>query len=693
MPSARASKADGGLWLAALVGAIAFVGVTGGAILDPRETDWLFTDPDPATGFLGWQFFRAAPLAQLPFGANPGYGMEIATSVVFTDSIPLFAFLFKPFSSVLPANFQYFGLWVALSFILQAAFAYRLLLRFSPDRAFALIGAAFFAFAPVCLFRLSGHYALFGQWTVLAALYLYFAPRPSLKAWLALLAVTALIHFYLLAMVGVIWALADLWQRRWRGELTTYQAALHLLAGAALTAAVLWFAGYFMIGNAAGAPGFGIYRMNLLALVDPEQTWSRVLPDQPGGEGDYEGFNYLGGGMLLLAALAGQRVLARRSGAALERPTLVPLLCAALLLSLIALSNRVALGDVELLAYEVPAALEPFADLLRSSGRMFWPVYYLLYLAILMLAFRGLSRRAALGACALALLVQLADSAPALRRYNAQLAHAPKRVSPLKSALWAEIAARYRRVVYVLPRNGPEIFLPWAAFAAEHGLAINFGYFARVDSERLSASRNATEAAVLAQRLAPDTLYVFDSAALWNMASAQPRAGDALGVLDGYRIIAPGLNACATCDLRALADLKREESPGYRLGERITFATASRGYATAGWSAPDGWGMWSQASSATLVLRIAQMPAGEAMLTIEARAFLNEAHRSQSVDVSVNGVPLGTVTFTSSAAEAKVLTIPRAAFAGSKGLLRIGFAFRDARPRALGLMALRLSET
>jgi uncharacterized protein DUF6311 len=116
-------KADRGFWLSLVTGAVAFFALTRGAILDPGKTGWLLSHPDTATTFLGWHFFRQAPLVQLPFGANPAYGMEISTSVVFSDSIPLLAIVFKPFTGLLPPSFQYLGLWLLASFVLQAVLA------------------------------------------------------------------------------------------------------------------------------------------------------------------------------------------------------------------------------------------------------------------------------------------------------------------------------------------------------------------------------------------------------------------------------------------------------------------------------------------------------------------------------------------------------------------------------------------
>jgi hypothetical protein len=671
-----------------LNGLLVFLATTRGSILDPRNTDWLMRHTDPATSFLGWHFFRQTPIFQAPFGASQNYGMEIGTSVVFTDSIPLLAFFFKPFTSLLPDAFQYFGIWILLSFVLQSVLAYKLLRRFSQDRWLALIGSAFFAIAPVYLARLEGHFALFGQWVVLAGLYLYFAPRFSLLAWLALLSMSALIHFYFLAMVGFIWAAGDLWQRRWRNEITTLQAGRYLLTGASLTLAIMWFAGYFMIGNAVGEPGFGLYRMNLLSMIDPDGLWSLLLRDQPGTASEWEGFNYLGIGMLLLGLLACYEALREPRRTAIDHRTIAPLLLVSLALGVLALSSRVALGNEELTAYEIPGVLQPYADVLRSSGRMFWPVYYLIYLAILVFIFRRLNPRLAMAACATVLAVQVADSSKALGRFSSRFLDPPAWSSPLKSPLWTEIAGQYKRILYVLPRNAPDTFLPWAVFAADHGMAVNFGYFARVNAEKLTAARNDLETAVLRNALERESLYVFESEALWRMASAQRRPSDVVGVVDGFRIIAPNLKECTACDLGAFADVRPEQLAGYSLGERIAFAKGGAGhkYAAMGWSLPEDWGTWSDSEVSSLIVKLGQVPDGDLLLAIEGRAFVNQKYRRQEIDVSVNGVIVDRLIYASpETVELKTLRIPRSVVSGENGLVLIEFMFRHAKsPSELG---------
>ncbi|WP_404813278.1 DUF6311 domain-containing protein [Chlorobium phaeovibrioides] len=104
---------------------MAFIIVVGTRVLDPTNLAWL-VGGDPATHYLGWLFYRNAPLAS-PLGLNTSYGLEIANSIIYSDSIPLLAFAFKPVSSLLPHTFQYFGLWILSCFILQAWFAWKLI--------------------------------------------------------------------------------------------------------------------------------------------------------------------------------------------------------------------------------------------------------------------------------------------------------------------------------------------------------------------------------------------------------------------------------------------------------------------------------------------------------------------------------------------------------------------------------------
>lgn len=73
---------------------------------------------DPALFGLG-----LLPEKSMALSTGAGRGdLQQPVSIVYTDSIPLFALLFKILSPLLPANFQYFGLFELLSYALMGGF-------------------------------------------------------------------------------------------------------------------------------------------------------------------------------------------------------------------------------------------------------------------------------------------------------------------------------------------------------------------------------------------------------------------------------------------------------------------------------------------------------------------------------------------------------------------------------------------
>jgi hypothetical protein len=684
-------------WLAILVGLVAFVSITGGKIICPEYVDWLM-EGDPAQHWLGWQFFRHSPLFQWPIGSNPNFGLDIGSSVVFSDSVPLLAFFFKLFSPYLPDTFQYTGLWILICFLLQSIFAWKLLSLFTQDKWLPLIGSVFFTLAPACLWRLHGHYALFGHWVLLAGFYFYFSKKFSILRWIGLLVVTALIHAYLLVMVFAIW-IADLIQRSRRKEAGTVKLVCYFLGGSASTTIVMWAAGYFMIDTGAlNAGGFGVNHMNLLSLINPDANypgadWSKLLRDQKGKFGDYEGFNYLGLGMLGLALVAGYELVRNiktvRSIKMDYDVRVVPVLILSIGLFLYAISNHIAMGAHEIFSYNLPSITEPFTNAFRASGRFFWPVYYLIYLAIFYLIFSRLERSVAITLCAVLLFVQIIDSSDALRFFRNKFTRAPAWSSPMRAPLWSDIARHYRKIIFVLPHNSPTNWMPLAHFAATNRMAINIGCFARVNQAKERNARKQVAASIINDDLSPDSLYIFEDDELWRVASNQIAPSDIAGVLDGFRIVAPKLRDCSTCNMRAIASVSVGSGldSDYEM-ERISFTSKGTGqkYAMYGWSVPGECGTWSDGDTAAIFLKLSAPPKRDLNLFIKGHAFVIDKHPEQQIDVLLNKHVLETLKYNSSSHVLRIVRIPKSLALEKEGCLLIEFRFKDAKsPAELGL--------
>ena len=120
----------------ALLGALIFLLVYGVRVLDPTSVDWILNNPspDPAQHYLGWELFRRSPV-HLPYiGANYNAVYPFRTSVLFTDSLPLAALLFKLLGGILPTRFQYFGWWGLFCYMMQGGLAQAVIARIWPGR-------------------------------------------------------------------------------------------------------------------------------------------------------------------------------------------------------------------------------------------------------------------------------------------------------------------------------------------------------------------------------------------------------------------------------------------------------------------------------------------------------------------------------------------------------------------------------
>lgn len=95
--------------LGAVVGALGFLRSQKFAIVDPTNVH-AFIAGDWGTHMLGWLHFRHASLWHLPLGQVPHLGYPLGTSLLFTDAIPLLGLVLRPFSALLPTDFQYLGL-------------------------------------------------------------------------------------------------------------------------------------------------------------------------------------------------------------------------------------------------------------------------------------------------------------------------------------------------------------------------------------------------------------------------------------------------------------------------------------------------------------------------------------------------------------------------------------------------------
>lgn len=491
--------------LSAMIGIVAFMAIYGLHVLNPVYDDWLLGQGDLTQHYLGWCFYRRSDWF-FPVGLTDNLAYPSFTSVIFTDSIPVLAVFFKLLSPILPETFQYFGWWGIVSFALHGFFSAKILRELSVGRMQALIGSIFFVLSPLVIERMFKHTALGGHWMILAALYLfvrhgkdYRNTKKAVVCWGILGALTAAVHLYFLPMCGAFlcgYLLCSFWRERrfgWK----------YLLPGISF-GGMLFISTYLFGGFSTRAvssdSGLGECSFNLNGFFNAK-GYSRFFDALPMyHELQYEGFAYLGLGIFVLLTTVAAFVVMdlTRNGGSCIKGKRMEILTAGLMaagLVVFAASPVVTWNDRLLFVLTDSSTLTRYWSIFRSTGRIIWPVNYMIYLAAIACnaklwenIFEKNSRRyknmaAVAGTVVVAAccILQIVDIGGKLAEQRVQFAKKTTYVSPFQDDVWTELAQKesLRHLVWVSNSYGNREILEFAKWAYDNQLTMNIFYFAR----------------------------------------------------------------------------------------------------------------------------------------------------------------------------------------------------------------------
>ena len=627
-----------------LIGCIVFYVIGGYIVLDPSRVGWLFSDDDPVQHYLGWSFFQKSPWG-IPIGVNPNYGLDISSSIIYSDSIPLLAILFKIFSNYLPNTFQYFGIWMLLCFILQSWFAWILLGIVSKDWIIRISAITLFLFSPIMLNRIGAHAALSGHFLILAAIYLYFSKNQKNRIflWTSLISIAALVHFYLLVMVLCIWITSLIDLKLNKTVFSFYAVFKEIFFITTLLLFIMWLSGYFIIGLgfASGSWGYGTWAMNIFSIFNGK-GWSYLLSPIPGVTAHQDRYQYPGIGSLILMAIALGAIirdLFNTRKLSINIFSCYPaLILMVLFLFFFAVSNFINIGPIHF-QFKLPNFLLVVGNSLRASDRLFWPVIYLLIVISAFIVIKNYSKSLTRMILVVCCIFQIIDTSDGWIKLHQNLESQPFEAphSILINKFWNGAPTQYKKLVLVPYKNAPENWQIFSPYAVNNNLATNAAYLARVDEGNLQRAREALNIGTIN----PDTFYVITEPQLRFMLANLDFTKDLLAKIDGFNVLAPGWKACKKCQQ---VDEKLELkifAPQTILNELIYFgfkSAASKSYLLTGWSSiVEDWGVWSNGKLSQLFL---PLPEGmkKQQLELITRAFIANNIHQQEVEIWANGI-------------------------------------------------------
>lgn len=482
---------------------------------------------DAAEHFVGYLYFTRGPWT-FPILFAPNLGAPAGTNIFWVDSLPGISLLGKAVYSVTGYPVNLFGLY-SFACLAMPSVAMTTLLVAAGQRNLvaAIVGSMIGAATPWLIFHW-GHLPVLGHFWVILGLAQYVATRRSpanwrnSALWVGLLCAVFIINLYLFVMVSVCWGGALL-QRRLDGKIRT----VSLLTEACITIGIIACIGLIegVLSPALAAvttSDFGDYSMNLASPFVPQM--SGLIPPlshyRIGMNMQYEGFAYLGMGVLLIIAFSARGWVAWVRENARSH---IVLICIFICFLLLALSNKVYLGSHLMLSVPLPKSVTLALGSFRSSGRFFWPVGYSIAAGSIVLVLRQYRPLISLIVLTLAAILQLVDVEP-IRAEVAENASHP--AASVLDRQQAEAAAHRSSAMMVFPSFDcvdPAVAdgsVPRAdrwllrranmdlqLVAARADLPINSVYSGRESTELQEKCR--AEDAAMRQKLRAGTLYAY----------------------------------------------------------------------------------------------------------------------------------------------------------------------------------------
>jgi len=490
--------------VAALVGLTFFSLTVGLEKLNPRNIGWL-TFEDQQLHLLGWWFY-ASDQWRWPLGANPNWGWDGTNSIVYTDSWPGMALVFKSLDIAAINHGQYFGLGFLIGYLALFVGAQRLFRALGMALLPSLVSTGLLGTTSVFWWMQRWYPALTAGLPLLVwAIYLYVDdPRqksPLWRRWSLLFVTAAATHAYLtLTIIPILGAL--LVRRLMHDRNSLLQSLTSLITVGSITATSMYVFGYFTLPSKwAQTGGYGWYSANVLGLLDFKEV-SHFLPNLPSLPGQHEPTALGQGTVLLLIVLIIYRLRSRVPlGILNDVRKHAPLTIALLGLSALAVTNTVSIGSWSF-HMPVPMRIEHGLSIFRSSARLIWPLVIAMSAWIIVMITRTLKHSTLY--LFIALCFQLIDSGPEL----VALAQAPRSQSldiVYDQNFWQRVPNRYTLIVSHPAQNAGVGWSECSLAAVRTGRAAQCGFFGRVQG--LDVVNTNQDHTLLSAELDPKTIY------------------------------------------------------------------------------------------------------------------------------------------------------------------------------------------
>ncbi len=476
--------------------------------LDPYNVDYALRGGDFTVTYLGSIFYRMDEW-RWPLLTHANLAYPYGTSVHGTDGSPLWAFIFKVIHKAfnLPADLQFFGIWMLMCYVLQAYFSVRIFRHAFKNKFLIILGACFFVSAPIMMVRLYVHVNLQCHFILLWAILLWMNNKIGRRQWIemgVLVSLGTLMCPYFLPMIGGFFALL-FYQQVWVEKKLPWLPFIKGVVALALVFGFwLFMLGMVQTGQVLTSGGWRGLSLNLTALFNPVWSSSRVFNTLT-PKADFDADNYFGFGLLILLVLCFPKVKALFEGDNLKKHAPLALLLFGFFL--FAVSPQIKCGTAIILDYNPGKWIDWLGDVFRYSGRFFWPIWYLLAF-FLIKTFAAQHKKAVFVVLPLLLAIQTWDLYPCWVGKGSFVKDAPKMEYPFYSPEWDRLNKQYKNIFIFAHNNGFRDMWRWAI---KNNKNVNYGFLNRPPKKTLNMVERVQEELLNGYVSNPDYFYVIDS--------------------------------------------------------------------------------------------------------------------------------------------------------------------------------------
>ena len=502
-----------------VLGAIFFIHIYGIRVLNPMYTDWLMVGGDTTQHYLGFEFFRNSEWS-FPIGLTEGIIYPYKESIMFSDSIPLFAIFFKTISFLLPDNFQYFGWFGILMYILQGGFGGLIIKKITNNTTISGIASLFFTMSSMMMLRMYNHTSLAAHFIILIAIYVCISKDKNkniyhnIIIWGGLLSLAATIHMYFVPMVFIfmmLYFIDDIFEyRKWA------KPVIELSASTALCLMTMFIIGAFYSGTSKSAgDGIRMFSTNINSIFNPngESIFLKNLPISPGAEA---GTAYIGYGMIIMIFIAlfafadNFKTYRKKISDKVVLRRVILGVIAFFIFYLLALGPNISLNDNLLIAYKLPKFIERIWNIFRATERFVWPSIYIIMVLAIYITAKKYRKITTVVIMSVLVLVQFQDVHDSFRSQGKYFRKQQTYETNLKSDMWNVIASDYKHLfLFSEPHENLSLYYALAKFAVNNGLTINDFYLARKPYKKINPLKEKTLENLNNGHADHDTVYLY----------------------------------------------------------------------------------------------------------------------------------------------------------------------------------------